>query len=39
MKDQFQVDKAVFSKCKRKKTNLITTWIDYGKAYDMVPYK
>ena len=28
----------VLRKCKRRRTNLAMAWIDYRKAYDMVPH-
>ena len=28
----------VIRNCKRRKTNLAMAWIDYKKAYDMVPH-
>ena len=31
------IDKAVIRNCKRRKTNLNIAWIDFRKAYDMVP--
>ena len=37
-KDQFLIDKAVMKKCRRKKVGLSMVWIDYRKAYDMVPH-
>ena len=37
-KDQLHIDKAVIRKCKRRKTNLFISWIDFRKAYDLVPY-
>ena len=35
-KEHLLVDKMVMGNCKRRKTNL--AWIDYKKAYDMVPH-
>ena len=32
------MDKAVLKDCKRRSTNLAMTWIDYRKAYDMIPH-
>ena len=37
-KDQLLIDKAVLRDCKRRSTNLAMAWIDYRKAYDMVPH-
>ena len=37
-KDQVLLDKVVFRDCKRRRTNLAMAWIDYGKAYDMIPH-
>ena len=37
-KDQLLIDKAVLKNCKRRKTNLNMAWIDYKKAFDMVPH-
>ena len=37
-KDQLLIDKAVIKNCKRRKTNLNIAWIDFKKAYDMVPH-
>ena len=37
-KDQFLVDKAIQKNCRRRLTNLSMAWIDYKKAYDMVPH-
>ena len=36
-KDQLLVDKAILKNCRRRLTNLLMSWIDYKKAYDMVP--
>ena len=36
-KDQLLIDKTVFADCKRKQKNLAMAWMDYKKAYDMVP--
>ena len=33
-----QIDKMVLRNCKRRMTNLCVAWIDYKKAYDMVPH-
>ena len=37
-KDQLLIDKMVLNVCKNKHTNLGMTWIDYKKAYDMIPH-
>ena len=37
-KDQLLVDKAIVTNCLRRLTNLSIAWIDYKKAYDMVPH-
>ena len=37
-KDQLLIDKAILKDCKRRHTNLARAWIDYRKAYDMVPH-
>ena len=37
-KDQLLIDKMVVSNCRRRHTNLSMGWIDYRKAYDMVPH-
>ena len=37
-KDQLLVDKAILKKCRRRLTYLSMAWIDYKKAYDMVPH-
>ena len=37
-KDQLLVDKAILKNCRRRFTNLSMAWIDYKKAYDMVPH-
>ena len=37
-KDQLLIDKAILKNCRRRKTNLAMAWIDYRKAYDMVPH-
>ena len=37
-KDQLLVDKAILKNCWRRLTNLSMAWIDYEKAYDMVPH-
>ena len=37
-KDQLLIDKTVLKDCKKRQTNLSMTWIDYRKAYDLVPH-
>ena len=37
-KDQLMIDKMVMKNCRRRLTNLCVAWIDYKKAYDMVPH-
>ena len=37
-KDQLLIDKAILKDCKRRHTNLSMAWIDYRKAYDMIPH-
>ena len=37
-KDQLLIDKAILKNCRRRLTNLSMAWIDYNKAYDMVPH-
>ena len=37
-KDQLLIDKTVLRDCKKRHTNLAMAWIDYKKAYDMVPH-
>ena len=37
-KYQLLVDKAIVKNCRRRLTNLSMAWIDYKKAYDMVPH-
>ena len=37
-KDQLLIDKMVIRNCRRKLTNLVMGWIDYKKAYDMIPH-
>ena len=36
-KDQLLIDKMVIRNCRRKLTDLAMGWIDYKKAYDMIP--
>ena len=37
-KDQLLVDKTILADCKRRHKNLTTAYVDYKKAYDMVPH-
>ncbi|XP_063592543.1 uncharacterized protein LOC134769733 [Penaeus indicus] len=37
-KDQLLIDKTVLNDCRKRHTNLGMAWIDYKKAYDMVPH-
>ena len=37
-KDQLLIDNMVIRNCKRRKTGLGITWVDYRKAYDMIPH-
>lgn len=37
-KDQLLVDKTIPADCKKRHKNLTMAWIDYKKAYDMVPH-
>ena len=37
-KDQLLIDKMVMKNSKRRKTNLSMAWIDYKKAFDMIPH-
>ena len=37
-KDQLLIDKAILKDCKRRQKNLAMAWVDYKKAYDMVPH-
>ena len=37
-KDHLMLDKIILKHCKARKTNLAMAWIDYQKAYDMVPH-
>jgi hypothetical protein len=37
-KDHLAIDKTILKNCKRRKTNLCMAWIDFKKAYDMVPH-
>ena len=37
-KHELRIDKIVLKDCKRRHINIAMTWIDYEKAYDMVPH-
>ena len=37
-KDQLLIDKRLLNDCKKRHTNLGRAWIDYKKAYDMIPH-
>ena len=37
-KGQLLIDQAILKDCKRRHTNPAMSWIDYRKAYDMVPH-
>ena len=37
-KDQLLIDKTILRDCRKRYTNLGMVWIDYKKAYDMVPH-
>ena len=37
-KDQLLIDKTIIRNCKRRKTNLGVAWVDFKKAFDMVPH-
>ena len=37
-KDQLLIDKTVLKDCKKRHTNISMAWIDYRKAYDLVPH-
>ena len=36
--DQLLTDKTILCDCRKRHTNLGNAWIDYKKAYDMVPH-
>ena len=36
-KDQLLIDKMVIRNCKRRKSGLGMAWLEYKKAYDMIP--
>ena len=37
-KDQLLIDKTVMNDCRKRHTNLAMAWVDYKKAYDMIPH-
>ena len=37
-KDQLLIDKMILSDCRKQHKNLAMAWVDYRKAYDMVPH-
>ena len=37
-KDLLLIDKMIVKDCKRRLTSLAVAWVDYRKAYDMVPH-
>ena len=37
-KDQLLINKTVLKDCRKRHTNLSMAWLDYRKAYDLVPY-
>ena len=37
-KDQILIDKMILQDCKQKHKNLAMAWVDYRKAYDLVPH-
>ena len=37
-KDQLLTDKMILTDCKKRQKNLAMAWVDYKKAYDMVPH-
>ena len=37
-KDQLLIDKTVLKDCRKRHNNLSMAWIDYRKAYDLVPH-
>jgi hypothetical protein len=37
-KDHLMLDKAIMTDSKKRKTNLAMCWVDYQKAYDLVPH-
>ena len=37
-KNQLLIDKTILKDCRKKRTNLAITWIDYRKIYDFIPH-
>ena len=37
-KDELAIERCILQNCKKKKTNLSMAWVDYKKAYDIVPH-
>ena len=37
-KDQLVIDRCILQNCRKRKTNLSMAWVDYKKAYNMVPH-
>ena len=37
-KDQLLIDKTILKEAKRKQRRLAMAWVDYKKAYDMMPH-
>ena len=37
-KDQITIDRCILQNSRKRKTNLSMAWVDYKKAYDMVPH-
>ena len=37
-KDHLVIGRCILQNCRKRKTNLSMTWVDYKKAYDMVPH-
>ena len=37
-KDKLLIDKTVMNDCRKRHTNLGMAWVDYKKAYDMIPH-
>ena len=37
-KDQLVIDRCILQSCRNRKTNLSMVWVDYKKAYDVVPH-
>jgi len=37
-KEHLMMDKIILNDCKKRSTNLAMGWIDYQKAYDLLPH-